>query len=114
MKRPALVGAAVGAAAVLVWFKRSTIRAWFTRMRHPLSGFGVSEDLAADPSALVQRMLAGRSPVILVVAQGYDGPRVQALLEQIKASGGVRRQTAPPPPPVFDADHWPSNGIPGT
>ena len=101
MKHPVIVGATVGAVGILLWIKRATVRAFFTRMRHPLSG---AETPPIDPAALVNQMLAKRSPVLLVVASGYDTPRIQALLEQFKRSRGAMPDSAP----VFDAESWPS------
>ncbi len=76
MKHPFAVGIGVGAASVLVWWKRSVIVGWLTRVRHPLSG------AAFDTLPIVQQLLTP-APVVLSPSS------VQDLVRALRADRDV-------------------------
>lgn len=99
MKHPLVVGSIVGAVGLLAWIKRATIKGWLSHIRSPFHG--ALPPAAPDPNAIIQQVLRGRSPVLVLIASGYDGPRVQALVAALR-QGGNRETT------IIDAAGWPS------
>ena len=97
MKRQFAIGVSVGAAALLVWWKRHTIAELFARAKaKALSG-------ASDGAEMVvRRVMASGQPAIIVIASGYDGPRVQALVQALRNGAGGGGRT------VIDTEGWPS------
>ncbi len=98
MKHPFAVGIGVGVVGLLAWWKRHTLKAWFDRARHPFSGAENNTD------EIVRRLLDSKQPVVLVVAAGYNGPRVQALVSALRAQQEPRA--------IIDAEGWPSAQTP--
>jgi hypothetical protein len=99
MKHPLIVGSAVGALGVLAWWKRYTIRSWFSHIRSPFHG--AAPPTVNDPNDVVQRVLQSRKPTIVVIASGYDGPRIRELVAALRR--GAPRETT-----IIDAEGWPS------
>ncbi len=99
MKHPLVVGSIVGAIGVVAWLKRATIKSWWAHVRSPFHG--ALPPSAPDPNTIVQQVLRGRSPVLVLIASGYDGPRIQALVAALR-QGNTRETT------IIDAAGWPS------
>jgi len=98
MKHPFAVGIGVGVVGIVAWWKRATLKAWFERARHPFSG------AEADPAEIVRRLLDAKQPVVLVIAAGPNGQRVQALVEALRSGQAPRT--------IIDAEGWPSAQVP--
>lgn len=94
MKHPFAVGIGVGAVGLVAWWKRHTIASWFAGLRDK----ALSSADGAD--ALVRRVMTSGQPAIVVIASGYDGPRVQALVNAIKSASAQQN--------VIDVDSWPA------
>lgn len=101
MKHPFAVGAVVGVAGLLVWWKRHTIVALVKRARHPLSGFGATITLPAGsaPEVAVRQLrrytfasMQDRSPIAGLTHASYALNALEFLEESlgrdaIKAAG---------------------------
>jgi hypothetical protein len=100
MKHPFAVGIGVGAIGLIAWWKRHTIAELFARAKaKALSG-------ASDGAeAVVRRVMASGQPAIVVIAAGYDGPRVQALVQALRNGAGGGGRT------VIDTEGWPSSQV---
>ena len=96
MKHPFAVGIGVGAVGLIAWWKRHTIADLFARVKaKAMSGADGSE-------AIVRRVMASGQPAIVIIASGYDGPRVQALVQALRNGAGGGGRT------VIDTEGWPS------
>ncbi len=49
--------------------------------------------------------MASGQPAIVIIASGYDGPRVQALVQALRSGSGGPRV-------ILDAEGWPSAQAP--
>jgi len=96
VKHPFAVGLGVGAVGLIAWWKRHTIAELFARAKaKALSGPDGAE-------MVVRRVMAAGQPAIIVIASGYDGPRVQALVQALRNGAGGGGRT------VIDTEGWPS------
>lgn len=78
MKHPFLVGTAVGAGALLLWWKRGWIIAAARRARHPFSGAEISPNATSAPAIAVRQLRRyafaasqDRSPVVGLTHASY-------------------------------------------
>ncbi len=99
MRHPFAVGIGVGVVGIEAWWKRHTIKAWFDRARGSFSG------AEADPAEIVRRLLDSNQPMVLVIATGNNGQRVQTLVNALR--------TGQEPRAIIDAEGWPSARVPG-
>lgn len=99
VKHPFAVGIGVGAVGLIAWWKRHTIAEMFERLKaKALSGPDGAE-------TVVRRVMAAGQPTIIVIASGYNGPRIQALLQALQHGAGGGGRT------VIDTEGWPSSQI---
>ncbi len=99
MRHPLIVGSVVGALGMIAWWKRATIKGWWAHMRSPFQG--ALPPGPSDPGLIVQQVLRSRNPVLVLIASGYDGPRIQQLVAALQR-GNARETT------IIDAAGWPS------
>lgn len=100
VKHPFAVGIGVGAVGLIAWWKRHTIASWFAALKAKTLGASDGAD------AVVRRVMASGQPAIVVIASGYDGPRVQALVQALRSGAGGDQRT------VIDTEGWPSAQAP--